>query len=177
MNQQKLNNYMMQIAELTSTMSKCQRLKVGCVFERDGRPLCTGWNGILEGIDDDCCEEIVGEETCSYCKGVGYFETPGVMSFDCPDCNGTGKLNILKTKDSVIHAEMNALRYMARAGISTLGATLYITHAPCVNCAKHISGLGLSKVIYKNDYRDTDGVNLLKQCNIKIEKMEGKGIV
>ena len=144
MNQQKIDNYMMKIAELTSTMSKCQRLQVGCVFERDGRPLCTGWNGILEGIEDDCCEEEIQTES--------------------------GK--VLKTKDSVIHAEMNALRYMARAGISTLGATLYITHAPCVNCAKHISGLGLSKVIYKNDYRDLDGVNLLKQCNVKIEKMK-----
>ena len=162
MHQSKLDSYMMKIAILTSQMSKCNRLKVGAVFERDGRPLCTGWNGLLEGIDDDCCEE---EINCS-CSSIG------VINEYCSRCNGTGK--VLKSKEEVIHAEMNALRYMAKAGISTEGATLYITHAPCVNCAKHIAGLGLKKVIYNQDYKSLDGVNLLKKCKVKIKKLEEK---
>ena len=154
---------MMSIADLTSSMSKCTRLKVGAVFERDGRPLCTGWNGLLEGVDDDCCEH---EVTCTCYEGITDTMRP------CKVCNGTGK--VLKTKDTVIHAEMNALRYMAKAGISTVGATLYITHAPCVNCAKHIAGLGLKEIIYKNDYRDFDGINHLKSVNVKITKLDNK---
>ena len=127
MRQSKLDTYMLGIAHLTALQSKAQRLKVGAVFSRDGRPLCTGWNGMLEGIADDSCE--------------------------LPD--GT-------TKPSVIHAEMNALRYMARAGISTSGATLYITHAPCINCAKHLAGIGLTRLVYTTLYRSSEGLDFLR---------------
>ena len=128
---------MLGIAHLTALQSKAQRLKVGAVFSRDGRPLCTGWNGMLEGIADDSCE--------------------------LPD--GT-------TKPSVIHAEMNALRYMARAGISTNGATLYITHAPCINCAKHLAGIGLEAVVYSHTYRSTEGIDFLKSVGITTIQLE-----
>ena len=137
MTQHKLDTYMLGIAHLTALQSKAQRLKVGAVFSRDGRPLCTGWNGMLEGIADDSCE--------------------------LPD--GT-------TKPSVIHAEMNALRYMARAGISTNGATLYITHAPCINCAKHLAGIGLEAVVYSHTYRSTEGIDFLKSVGITTIQLE-----
>ena len=137
MTQHKLDTYMLGIAHLTALQSKATRLKVGAVFSRDGRPLCTGWNGMLEGIADDSCE--------------------------LPD--GT-------TKPSVIHAEMNALRYMARAGISTNGATLYITHAPCINCAKHLAGIGLEAVVYSHTYRSTEGIDFLKSVGITTIQLE-----
>ena len=137
MTQHKLDAYMLGIAHLTALQSKAQRLKVGAVLSRDGRPLCTGWNGMLEGIADDSCE--------------------------LPD--GT-------TKPSVIHAEMNALRYMARAGISTNGATLYITHAPCINCAKHLAGIGLEAVVYSHTYRSTEGIDFLKSVGITTIQLE-----
>lgn len=162
MNQQKLDKYMMEIAKLTASMSKATKLQVGAVFERDGRPLCTGWNGILEGIEDDSCEEEVG---CS-CSSNGY------INEYCSRCYGTGK--VLKTKDELIHAEMNALRYMAKAGISTKDATLYITHSPCINCAKHIAGIGLKRIVYNEEYKSRDGIELLQRYNIKIEKLEEK---
>ena len=130
MKSDKIDEYMLSIASLTASMSKCNRLKVGAVFARDGRPLATGWNGMLENSTDDCCEETT---------------------------NG-----VTKSKDLVIHAEMNALRYMAMEGIPTKGATLYITHAPCVNCAKHLAGIGLSKLVYRNVYRDPSGLEYLK---------------
>lgn len=131
MQQQKVDLYIMAIASITASMSKCKRLQVGAVFVRDARPLATGWNGMLEGSNDDCCEETI---------------------------NG-----ITRSKDAVIHAEMNALRYMAREGISTKGATLYITHAPCINCAKHLAGIGLKEVVYKHTYRTTEGLDFLSQ--------------
>ena len=126
----KLDIYMLRIALLTASMSKCTRLKVGAVFARDGRPLATGWNGLLEGSPDDCCEETID--------------------------------GVTRSKDLVIHAEMNALRYMARKGIPTEGATLYITHAPCINCAKHLAGIGLSRIVYIHDYRDSSGIEHLR---------------
>ena len=127
----KFDSYMLSIADLTASMSKATRLKVGAVFSRDNRPLCTGWNGVLEGSPDDSCEYLV---------------------------NGQ-----LVTKPTVIHAEMNALRYMARAGIPTQGATLYLTHAPCINCAKHLAGIGLSRIVYRHSYRSTEGIDYLRK--------------
>ena len=127
----KFDNYMLSIADLTASMSKATRLKVGAVFARDNRPLCTGWNGVLEGSPDDSCEYLV---------------------------NGQ-----LVTKPTVIHAEMNALRYMARAGIPTEGATLYLTHAPCIDCAKHLAGIGLSRIVYRHAYRSTEGIDYLRK--------------
>ena len=147
----KFDSYMLAIAELTATMSKATKLKVGAVFARDNRPLCTGWNGLIENSPDDSCEVLV---PCSCLQSPS--NHPIVT---CPHCSGTGL--ILKTKPTVIHAEMNALRYMARAGISTEGATLYVTHAPCLNCAKHLAGIGLAGVIYRHDYKSSDGVNYL----------------
>ena len=127
----KFDNYMLSIADLTASMSKATRLKVGAVFSRDNRPLCTGWNGVLEGLPDDSCEELIDGQ--------------------------------LVTKSTVIHAEMNALRYMARAGIPTQGATLYLTHAPCIDCAKHLAGIGLSRIVYRHAYRSTEGIDYLRK--------------
>ena len=127
----KFDNYMLSIADLTASMSKATRLKVGAVFSRDNRPLCTGWNGVLEDLPDDSCEELIDGQ--------------------------------LVTKSTVIHAEMNALRYMARAGIPTQGATLYLTHAPCINCAKHLAGIGLSRIVYRHSYRSTEGIDYLRK--------------
>ncbi len=132
MKQAKLDNYMMSIAELSAQQSKANNLKVGAVFSKEGRPLSTGWNGILEGILDDSCET-----------------------------NG-------KTRPEVIHAEMNALRYMAKAGISTNNTTLYITHSPCLNCAKHLAGIGLKRLVFKTLYKNTEGINFL-QANTSME--------
>ena len=162
MTTQRIDTYMMAIAHITAAMSKAKRLKVGAVFSRDGRPLCTGWNGVLEGLTDDSCE-TVGYCSCSMPEfGVGIL--------GCPDCNGVGM--VYKTKPSVIHAEMNALRYMAKSGISTDGATLYITHAPCINCAKHLAGIGLSRIVYQHSYRSTAGIEFLSTL-LPIEKFSG----
>ena len=147
---------MMSIAELSANQSKARNLKVGAVFSKDGRPLCTGWNGLLEGITNDICEH---KSVCSTCKGQRLITLISGLDI-CPICNGTGYT--YKTKPEVIHAEMNALRYMAKAGISTNGTTLYITHSPCINCAKHLAGIGLKRLVYKTEYKDLTGVEFLK---------------
>ena len=72
--------------------------------------------------------------------------------------------------EETIHAEMNAILFAAKKGIATEGATLYTTHAPCTNCAKHILNSGIKEVIYLNDYRSMKGVELLLNNNIGVIK-------
>ena len=92
--------------------------------------------------------------------------------------NGTpyGQSNICEidnvTKASVIHAEVNAISKAAKSGISTDRATMYILLAPCVECAKFIIQSGISEVIYLDNYKNMDGLNLLQDCQIKIKKLE-----
>ena len=75
---------------------------------------------------------------------------------------------VLKTKDEVIHAEANAILKLARDGESGNGASLFCTHAPCIDCAKLIYGAGISSVYYRNAYRNDDGINFLSKCDVQI---------
>jgi dCMP deaminase len=77
----------------------------------------------------------------------------------------------LKTKPEVIHAEANAIGKLARSSESGEGATMYITHAPCFACAKMIHVAGINKVFYRNQYRNSDGIEFLTKCNIEVEKI------
>lgn len=74
------------------------------------------------------------------------------------------------TRDETIHSEMNALMKAARDGRPTKGTTLYCTHSPCPNCAKHIIAAGVIEVIYLNDYRDTQGIQMLMKGGVKCLK-------
>jgi len=75
-----------------------------------------------------------------------------------------------QTKAEVIHAEANAIAKLARDGESGLGADIFITHAPCVQCAKMIYGAGIKNVWYRESYRDDAGVVFLEKCDIKVFK-------
>ena len=98
----------------------------------------------------------------------GYNGTPKGFDNDCEiTYNG-----ILKTKDEVLHAESNAITKLAKSTQSSLGATMYITISPCVECSKLIIQSGISRVVYKDFYRDDKGIQLLKQANIKVQKYE-----
>lgn len=68
-----------------------------------------------------------------------------------------------------IHAEVNAIVFAARDGISTKGAVLYCTHAPCLDCSKAIINSGITHVIYKESYRDDEGIRLLASCGIEVD--------
>lgn len=76
----------------------------------------------------------------------------------------------LKTKREVLHSEMNALMKVARSTESTEGATLFCTHAPCIDCAKAIYQAGISTVYYRDDYRDDTGIRFLKQGGINVHQ-------
>lgn len=95
----------------------------------------------------------------------GYNGTPKGFDNECEISNSNGTLT---TKCEVIHAEINAISKAARIGISTLGATLYCNISPCIECAKIIIQSGISTVIYKDEYRNTEGIRLLEKAKVKV---------
>ena len=95
----------------------------------------------------------------------GYNGTPSGFENVCEDENGV-------TKPYVLHAEANAITKVARSGNSSLGATLYVTASPCMECAKLIIQAGISRVVYLEEYRITDGVDLLRRAGIRVERFE-----
>ena len=95
----------------------------------------------------------------------GYNGTPSGFENVCEDESGA-------TKPYVLHAEANAITKVAKSGNSSEGATLYVTASPCVECAKLIIQAGIRRVVYKDPYRLTDGVDLLKRAEIEVEQVE-----
>ena len=78
----------------------------------------------------------------------------------------------LRTKPEVLHAETNAIAKLAKSSESGEGATMFITHAPCLDCAKLVYQSGINSVYYRNTYKNDDGLKFLEKCNIKVEKYE-----
>jgi dCMP deaminase len=128
----------MDTAERFAQLSSAVRLKVGACVVKDNRIISIGYNGMPAGWTN-VCEELVHRIA----------EEP-----------------ILKTKDEVIHAEANAIMKLARDGESGAGADVFVTHAPCIDCAKLIYGAGIKNLYYRNSYRDTKGLDFLEKCGI-----------
>ena len=77
----------------------------------------------------------------------------------------------LVTSKSVIHSELNAILHAARQGVSVKGATLYVTLSPCISCSAMISQVGIKRVVYLKEYRDTTGVDVLSEQGVIVEKL------
>lgn len=100
---------------------------------------------------------------------MGYNGTPSGWDNTCEDViNGE-----LVTKPEVLHAEMNALAKLAKSSESGDSASLFVTHAPCMNCAKLIYQAGIKSVYYKNNYRDTSGKDFLNKLGVYVEEVDG----
>lgn len=139
----------MEMAESVSKMSRAKRAQVGALLVKDNNVLAFGFNGTPSGFDNECEERVIGS---------------------MPGYNGI--FTQLKTKREVLHAESNALMKMSRSTQSSEGATIYVTMAPCFECAKLIVQSGVKKVVYGEQYRDTSSITFLEQANIEVEKYE-----
>jgi dCMP deaminase len=126
-----------------SKLSYAKRLQVGAIITKDDRVISIGYNGTPAGWDNDC----------------EYWVEDGDL--------GSG----WKTKPEVLHAEANAIGKLARSSESGAGATMYLTHSPCFDCAKLIHVAGINKVFYRTQYRNTDGIEFLNKCNIEVEQI------
>jgi len=81
-----------------------------------------------------------------------------------------------KTEDTlpeVLHAELNSIAKLAASNQSSKGSTLYSTLEPCFECSKLIIQAKITRVVYRDSYRFHEGLELLKQANIKVEKIYG----
>lgn len=130
-------------AERTAQLSHAVRLQVGAVIVKDDSVISYGYNGMPAGWDNNC-ENVVG-----YNLGEP----------------------ILKTKPEVLHAESNAIAKLARSSQSGSDANLFVTHAPCLDCAKLVYQSGISHVYYRNSYRDVAGVEFLEKSGIEVKKI------
>jgi dCMP deaminase len=99
---------------------------------------------------------------------IGYNGMPAGWDNNC-EIEVDGKLI---TRSEVLHAESNAVSKLARSSESGDGATMFVTHAPCMECSKLIYQSGIRRVYFGAAYRDDSGVQFLKQCGIAVEQME-----
>lgn len=99
----------------------------------------------------------------------GYNGMPAGWSNVCEDVTEDGTLI---TKAEVLHAESNAIAKLAKSTKSGNGADLFITHSPCIECAKLIYQSGIRAVYYANNYRDSRGVDFLKQGGVAVEQLQ-----
>lgn len=151
-------NAFMDTAERFAQLSSSRRLHVGAVVVKDERITSIGYNGTPAGWDNNCEDKI-------YCEDGDWSE-----QLLPKDANQWMRYKLV-TKKEVIHAEANAISKLARSNESGLGSTMFITHAPCVDCAKLIYGAGINTVYYRNSYRDTSGLDFLTKCNIEVNKV------
>lgn len=156
---QKWINAFMDTAERFAQLSSSRRLHVGAVVVKDERITSIGYNGTPAGWDNNCEDKI-------YCEDGEWSEQL------LPKDSNQWMRYKLVTKKEVIHAEANAISKLARSNESGLGSTMFITHAPCVDCAKLIYGAGINTVYYRNAYRDTAGIEFLEKCNIEVCKVQ-----
>jgi len=98
----------------------------------------------------------------------GWNGTPTGWDNTCEEVLTDGSL---KTFDYVLHAEMNAISKLAKSTLSGRGASLFLTHSPCIHCAKSVFQAGIEHIYYLEDYRSHDGVVFLQQCGVNVRKI------
>jgi len=146
---------LLEIAVTVSKRGTCSRRQNGAVIaDSKGVVLSTGYNGSLSGMlhcdhECDCMEKIL---------------ILGIHDNDCPAHPNNGC-------QLAVHAEANAVYFAARNGVSVNGATIFCTTEPCVKCAEAIVQSGIQKVVYRQDYRDHSGIELLKEAYVVVQQI------
>ena len=133
----------------------------------------------MEKFDHSYLEmaEIWAQNSCCKRRKVGALLVKDRMIIS-DGYNGTpsGFENICEedgvTKPYVLHAEANAITKVAKSGNSSEGATLYVTASPCLECSKLIIQSGIKRVVYRDEYRLTDGIDLLRRAGIEVERVD-----
>ena len=145
MNRPSWDEYFMQMAELTAQRSTCLRRQVGAIIVKEKHIIATGYNGAPKGLPH--CEELGG---CLREK----LEIPSGERHEL--CRA-------------LHAEQNAIIQAATLGQSIEGATIYITHQPCIICAKMIINAGISRIVIRRGYPDEMSREMLGEAGLKVE--------
>ena len=160
-------------AERTAKLSHAKRLQVGAVIVKDDSVISYGYNGMPSGWDNNCEDKV-------YDSGAGGWLDPEEFLEKYPYEEYHGEFQDhkvrygLKTKPEVLHAESNAVAKLAKSSQSGRDADIFITHAPCLDCAKLIYQSGISSVYYRNSYRDVAGVEFLEKSGVTVTHVNDK---
>ena len=173
---QKFIDLYMDWAARTAELSHAKRLQVGAVIVKDDSVISYGYNGMPAGWDNNCeNKEYMGSDAGGWLSPEEIyeqwpFEETVVVANDNESFETTRRYK-LKTKQEVLHAESNAIAKLAKSTNSGMGATMFITHAPCMECAKLIYQSGIGHVLYRKSYRDTSGVTFLEKSGVKVDQI------
>jgi dCMP deaminase len=151
----------MDVASRFAKLSSAKRLQVGAIVVKDDRIISIGYNGMPAGWTNECEEKqyFIGNIPQEYMDDQWIFKEED------------GLVGRLKTKPEVIHAEANAIAKLAKSNDSGDGSTMFLTHAPCIDCAKQMYTAGIQSVYYRNSYRDTQGIDFLHKCGVEVHKI------
>jgi dCMP deaminase len=139
----KFQQLYMTIAGTVARMSSARRLQVGAIVVKDDRVISMGYNGMPSGWDNTC-EDVIQH---------------------------SDDTTTLKTKPEVLHAETNAIAKLARSSESGLDSDLFVTHSPCLDCAKIIYQSGIRRVYYSHSYRDSSGLDFLQKSGVEVVQL------
>lgn len=161
---QKYIDLYMDWAKRAAELSHAQRRHVGAVIVKDDTVISYGYNGMPANWDNDC-------EYKDYCLSKdfngNYF--PGTEEeYPLEDDNGRYRL---VTRQEVLHAESNAIAKLARGPNSGLNADIFVTTAPCLECAKLIYQSGIKRVWFGDHYRSDAGINFLQKSGVEVNKV------
>jgi dCMP deaminase len=140
------DEYFMEIVDLIKTRSTCLRRQVGAIIVKDKRILASGYNGAPTG--------------CRHCLDIGCLRE----ELKVP----SGERHELCR---AIHAEQNAIVQAAYSGTCIKGGTMYVTHQPCVLCAKMAINAGIEKIVYRGDYPDELAMELLREAGVRVVRL------
>ena len=146
----KFQKLYMDWAQRAAELSYAKRLQVGAVVVKDDTVISYGYNGMPAGWDNNCEEKV--------------YKIDGWMVDD----DGCYEL---KTRPEVLHAESNAIAKLAKSHNSGTGADLFVTHSPCIECAKLILQSGIARVYFGANYRDDAGIRFLKQSGVEVTQL------
>ena len=163
----------MDVAERFAELSSARRLHVGAIVVKDDRIISIGYNGMPAGWDNNCeHKDYMSGSAGGWLSPEEIYEQWPFEEEDIDPDLGYARRYALKTKPEVLHAESNAIAKLAKSNDSGLGADIFITHAPCIECAKLIYQSGINGVYYGINYRDDSGIEFLKKSGVNIEKLD-----
>jgi len=169
---QKFIDAYMKTAEVFAQLSSARRLHVGAIIVKDDRIISIGYNGMPSGWDNNCEDkEYMSGDTGGWLSPEEIEERWPNQEQMLPKEDNRWRRYALKTKPEVLHAETNAIAKLAKSTESGADAVLFVTHAPCLDCAKLVYQSGINSVYYRNSYRNEDGINFLKKCNVEVNKI------
>ena len=142
-----IDEYFLKIATVVAERSTCRRHHVGAVAVRDKHILTTGYNGAPSGLKD-CLELGCLRDELNIESGTRH-----------EICRG-------------IHAEQNVIIQAALHGVDLTGATIYVTHSPCILCAKMLVNAKIKRVVTFGSYADESFRDLFKEARIEFELHE-----